>query len=44
MSLKVYRNQILKPKVQFWLLKGQNFILEQDDDDGYGKAQNQNIV
>lgn len=44
MSLKVYRNQILEPVVKPWLLKSQDFVLEEDADSRHRKAQNRNIV
>ncbi len=44
MSLKVYINQILEPVVKPWLLKKQDFVLEEDGDSRHGKAKNRNIV
>ena len=44
MSLQVYINQILEPVVKFWLLEKQDFVLEEDGDNGHGKAKNRNIV
>lgn len=44
MSLKVYRDQILKPVVKPWLLESQDFVLKEDSNSGYGKAHNWNIV
>ena len=44
MSLKVYSNQILKPVVKPWLLKGQDFVLEEDNKSGPRKAYNRNII
>ena len=40
----MYRDQILEPVVKLWLLEGQDFLLEEDDDSGHGKAQNRNII
>lgn len=44
MSLKVYRDQILKPVVKPWLLEGQAFVVDEDGDSGHGKAKTRNIV
>ncbi len=44
MSLQVYIIQILGPVVKPWLLKKQDFVLDEDGDSGHGKAKNRNIV
>ncbi|KAF1942480.1 hypothetical protein EJ02DRAFT_443979 [Clathrospora elynae] len=36
MSLEVYRDQILEPIVKPWLERGDNFVLEEDNDSGHG--------
>ncbi|KAF1934605.1 hypothetical protein EJ02DRAFT_471768 [Clathrospora elynae] len=36
MSLEVYRDQILEPIVKPWLVQGDDFILEEDNDSGHG--------
>jgi hypothetical protein len=36
MSLSVYRNQILEPIVKPWLERGDDFVLEEDNDSGHG--------
>jgi len=43
MSLRVYRDQILKPVVGQWLRDGHSFVLEEDNDSGHGTGQ-ANIV
>ena len=43
MSLKVYRDTILKPVVGEWLRRGDNFVLEENNDSGYGISK-KNIV
>ena len=39
MSLQVYRDQILEPIVKRWLQRGDNFVLEEDNDSGHGGGQ-----
>jgi hypothetical protein len=36
MSLEVYRDQILEPIVKPWLERGDDFVLEEDNDSGHG--------
>ena len=43
MSLQVYKNQILEPIVKPWLERGDDFILEEDNDSGHGTGP-KNIV
>jgi hypothetical protein len=43
MSLQAYRDQILEPIVKPWLERGDDFILEEDNDSGHGTGK-QNIV
>lgn len=43
MLLKIYKNQILKPVVKFWLLKSWDFILKEDGNSRYKKTHNQKI-
>lgn len=40
----MYKNQILKSVVKPWLLESQDFILEENGNSRYKKAQNQNII
>ena len=41
MTIKVYRDQILKPIVGSWLRAGHSFVLEEDNDSGHrGKMNN----
>ena len=43
MSAKVYRDAILEPEVRLWLERGDDFILEEDNDSGHGgKASKKN--
>lgn len=44
MSLQVYLNQILELIIKPWILKGHDFALEEDRDNGHDKAKNNNIV
>ncbi len=44
MSPQVYINQILEPVIKQWLLKKQDFVLEEDVDSGHSKAKNRHIV
>lgn len=44
MQLKVYKNQILEPMVESWLLKIWDFLLKENDNSRYGKTYNENIV
>jgi hypothetical protein len=47
MSLQVYHDHILEPVVGGWLREGHSFVLEEDNDSGYGgtsKAKKANIV
>ncbi|KAF1957793.1 hypothetical protein CC80DRAFT_534322 [Byssothecium circinans] len=39
MSLKVYRDSILKPIVKPWIDRGDDFLLEEDNDSGHGTGQ-----
>jgi hypothetical protein len=36
MSLVVYRDQTLEPIVKPWLQRGDDFVLEEDNDSGHG--------
>jgi hypothetical protein len=36
MSLEMYRDQILEPIVKPWLERGDDFVLEEDNDSGHG--------
>ncbi|KAF1945309.1 hypothetical protein EJ02DRAFT_476471 [Clathrospora elynae] len=38
MSLEVYRDQILEPIAKPWLERGDNFVLEEDNDSGHGRG------
>ncbi|KAF1954894.1 hypothetical protein CC80DRAFT_536656 [Byssothecium circinans] len=42
-SLKVYRDSILKPIVKPWIDRGDDFVLKEDNDSGHGIGQ-RNIV
>lgn len=44
MSLQMYINQILELVVKSQLMEKQDFVLEEDGDNEYGKAKNCNIV
>jgi hypothetical protein len=46
MSLEVYRDQVLEPIVKPWLVRGDDFVLEEDNDSGHGggASKKQNIV
>jgi hypothetical protein len=46
MSLEAYRDQILKPIVKPWLKRGDDFVLEEDNDSGHGggASKKENIV
>ena len=44
MSLLVYVNQILELVVKPWILQDHDFALEEDGDNGHGKAKKNNIV
>lgn len=46
MSLQVYRDQILEPIVKPWLERGEDFVLEEDNDSGHGgdDSKRMNIV
>ncbi|KAF1939052.1 hypothetical protein EJ02DRAFT_382546 [Clathrospora elynae] len=46
MSLQVYRDQILEPIVKPWLQRGDDFVLEEDNDSGHGggATKKRNIV
>jgi hypothetical protein len=43
MSMQVYKDHILEPVVGGWLREGQSFVLEEDNDSGYGTSK-ANIV
>jgi hypothetical protein len=43
MSLRVYRDAILEPIVKPWLDRGDDFVLEEDNDSGHGTGKS-NIV
>jgi len=43
MSLQVYKNQILEPIVKPWLERGDDFVLEEDNDSGH-EIGSKNIV
>jgi hypothetical protein len=43
MSVQVYLDHILQPIVLSWLLRGESFILEEDNDSGHGGSDD-NIV
>lgn len=46
MSLKIYRDEILEKVVNPWLLRGDQFVLEEDGDSGHGggNSKRKNIV
>lgn len=44
MSLQVYINQFLKFVIKPWLLEKQDFVLEENGDNRYSKANNCNII
>jgi hypothetical protein len=46
MSLVIYRDQILEPIVKPWLMRGDDFVLKEDNDSGHGggASKRRNIV
>jgi len=46
MSLQIYRDIIFKGPIKEWISKGDNFVLKEDGDLGYGSGNStkQNIV
>jgi hypothetical protein len=44
LSLNVYRNQILEPIIKLWLERGDSFILEKDNDSGYGSGSSSDMA
>lgn len=44
MSMKVYIKQILGLIVKSWLLKKQDFIFKENNNSGYIKGKNYNII
>ncbi|KAH6865346.1 hypothetical protein B0T10DRAFT_569803 [Thelonectria olida] len=40
MAQKVYIEEVLEPYVKKWLDEGRSFVLEEDNDSGYGPSQN----